>query len=281
MPFETIHTDLHSHLLPGLDDGASTLEESLQMINGLVQLGFKKLIITPHVSDHWYPNTKERILGQLYALREALEEQRSRGAEERRSRTRESETGPKAGSTKSIEIQTKENRNQKSEIRNQKLDPGSQVTLEASAEYHLDENFLQLIQDDEVIPIGKARYLLFEFPFDKASPLAQEGIELMIQKGYKPILAHPERYPYLLMNWREHHKLKEMGVLYQMTINAVVGRYVWPVRKTARRLIKSNMIDFVGSDAHFPEQVKLLERAGKDPYFQRLVASGKLRNSSL
>ena len=67
-------TDLHSHAIPGLDDGASTLEESLRMLDEWITLGYNKIITTPHVSLNWYPNTRERILGQYYALLEVIEE---------------------------------------------------------------------------------------------------------------------------------------------------------------------------------------------------------------
>lgn len=60
--------DIHSHLLPGIDDGAQTLEKSLEMIRGFVNLGYKKLITTPHIKQGYYDNTKEIILEKLAQL---------------------------------------------------------------------------------------------------------------------------------------------------------------------------------------------------------------------
>lgn len=68
-------TDLHSHLLPAIDDGAATLEESLRMLDEWMRLGYQKIITTPHVSN-WYPNTRERILGQYYNLLDVIEEKK-------------------------------------------------------------------------------------------------------------------------------------------------------------------------------------------------------------
>lgn len=53
--------DMHSHLIPGIDDGAKDLEDSLQLIDGLIELGYKKLITTPHILADYYPNTPENI----------------------------------------------------------------------------------------------------------------------------------------------------------------------------------------------------------------------------
>ena len=63
--------DMHSHLLPGLDDGAETLAHSLDLLRALRDLGFRKLIITPHIMGDFYKNTPEGIRAALHLLREA------------------------------------------------------------------------------------------------------------------------------------------------------------------------------------------------------------------
>jgi len=65
--------DMHSHLLPGLDDGAQEIEQSVTLIKELQQLGYKKLICTPHVLSEVYPNSPETILPKLELVRDALE----------------------------------------------------------------------------------------------------------------------------------------------------------------------------------------------------------------
>lgn len=67
-------TDVHSHLIPGIDDGAATLDHSLGMINRFVELGYTKLITTPHVMSDLYRNTPEIILAGLDDLRNAVSE---------------------------------------------------------------------------------------------------------------------------------------------------------------------------------------------------------------
>jgi tyrosine-protein phosphatase YwqE len=57
-----LKTDMHSHLLPGIDDGAIDLTTSVMLIKGLMDLGYSKLITTPHVYTDLFPNTRETIL---------------------------------------------------------------------------------------------------------------------------------------------------------------------------------------------------------------------------
>src|SRR5579875_2429674 len=66
-----LQTDIHSHLIPGIDDGAQTIEDSLQLIRGLVQLGYKKLVTTPHVLWEVYPNTTEIITAGYQKLQQS------------------------------------------------------------------------------------------------------------------------------------------------------------------------------------------------------------------
>ena len=67
-----IGVDMHSHLLPGIDDGAANLEESIQLILHLQEMGYKKLITTPHIFWDMYKNTPEIIADKLTILREEV-----------------------------------------------------------------------------------------------------------------------------------------------------------------------------------------------------------------
>src|ERR1044071_2149482 len=67
-----LKADLHSHLIPGIDDGSPDIETSLQLIRGMAGLGYKKLITTPHIIWDMYRNTRESILERLEELRAAV-----------------------------------------------------------------------------------------------------------------------------------------------------------------------------------------------------------------
>jgi len=64
-----LKVDIHSHLLPGIDDGAKTMDHTIGMLRQFEAFGYKKLIMTPHVMDGVYNNTKEIILGKLEEVR--------------------------------------------------------------------------------------------------------------------------------------------------------------------------------------------------------------------
>ena len=69
---ETIKVDIHSHLIPGIDDGAQNLEDSLSLISKMQELGYKKLIITPHIMVDTYPNREDDIKNRLLILKEEI-----------------------------------------------------------------------------------------------------------------------------------------------------------------------------------------------------------------
>ena len=73
--FRLLGTDMHSHLLPGLDDGSPDLATSLQLVRGMLDLGYTKLVTTPHVLWDMYRNTRDMILQKQDLLREALQQQ--------------------------------------------------------------------------------------------------------------------------------------------------------------------------------------------------------------
>ncbi len=70
-----LHTDLHSHLIPGIDDGSKTMKDSITLIRELWDLGYRKLITTPHIMNDYYKNTPEIILSGLDNLRAELTKQ--------------------------------------------------------------------------------------------------------------------------------------------------------------------------------------------------------------
>ncbi len=67
----TLDVDIHSHLIPNIDDGSQSMEQSIEMIESLIRLGFRKIITTPHIHPN-YPNHPEVILAGLSKLQKEL-----------------------------------------------------------------------------------------------------------------------------------------------------------------------------------------------------------------
>lgn len=67
-----IQTDVHSHILPGIDDGAQTMEDSLDLVQSMYERGYRKMVATPHSSEDIYPNSHATILAKRDELRAVL-----------------------------------------------------------------------------------------------------------------------------------------------------------------------------------------------------------------
>jgi len=202
--------DIHSHLIPGIDDGAKTCEESIKLITELEKIGFKQFITTPHIMHSVWNNTHQII-----------------------------KEGEK-------------------ELNNHLIENSNSKVVKASAEYMMDTYFLELLQKEKLLPL-KDFYILVEMSYLNP-PLQLLDIIFDIQvAGYKPILAHPERYLFYHNNVDAYHKLKKAGCLFQLNLLSVTGYYGENVAKTAQKLLSNNMIDFVGSDVHHLNHVQSFE----------------------
>jgi tyrosine-protein phosphatase YwqE len=73
--YSLLQTDMHSHLIPGIDDGAPDMDAAVQLIKGLAELGYKKLITTPHVMWDMYKNTTPGILSGYEMLQQRIKEE--------------------------------------------------------------------------------------------------------------------------------------------------------------------------------------------------------------
>lgn len=73
---QPLKVDLHSHLLPGIDDGAKTIDDTITLIRGLQSFGYERCVTTPHVYLGVHNNTKEIILNGLKKVREVIDQQK-------------------------------------------------------------------------------------------------------------------------------------------------------------------------------------------------------------
>lgn len=123
------------------------------------------------------------------------------------------------------------------------------VQLHLAAENMLDTLFEERLEAGDLLPIGpKADHLLVETSYFNP-PLDLYGLlDKIISKGFRPILAHPERYTYMTM--ADYRRLKEKGVLFQMNITSLVGAYGGESRQKVGMLLSEHWINFLGSDIH-------------------------------
>tara|TARA_R110001632_G_scaffold63318_2_gene151381 strand:- start:34735 stop:35475 length:741 start_codon:yes stop_codon:yes gene_type:complete len=209
--FSDRFVDIHSHLLPGIDDGAKNLEHSMELIKKMYALGIKNFITTPHVLGDVYPNSSATIKLKLEEVKKEL-----------------SRVG------------------------------FDDITIAAAAEYMLDEQFQVLLKNDDLLTL-KDNFLLVEMSYFSA-PMNLYDILFDIQlKGYKPILAHPERYNFYHNEFENYYKLKKAGCLFQLNFLSLTEQYGKHVQKISKKLLDLDMYDFVGTDTHHAKHLALLE----------------------
>ena len=128
------------------------------------------------------------------------------------------------------------------------------VSFKAAAEYLMDDHFVQLFKKQPLLTL-KDNYVLVEMSYINA-PIQLYDILFDLQvAGYKPILAHPERYTFYHHNFEEYRKLKKAGCLFQLNLLSVVGYYGEGVAKTAQKLLTEGLIDFASSDTHHQKHI--------------------------
>ena len=195
--------DLHSHILPGLDDGADTIADALKIAGQLKENGFDTLIATPHVQegrDYLHP---EQILLATEQVREAAEA------------------------------------------------AGLALKILPGAENYIFPDLPKWAAEGKLMTLGnQGGCLLVELPMAEIPAYTdQVFFELQVQ-GITPVLAHPERYrrlseiPDQLLDWARK------GILFQIDLRSLSGRYGPHAARLAERMLASNLVHFLGSDAH-------------------------------
>ena len=229
LPFRT---DLHSHLIPRIDDGAQSVKESLDLLQRLEKIGYRRCVITPHIMSDSYRNSSESILSGLDNLRKYAETF------------------------------------------------GVQIELYAGAEYYLDEEMLRRLKTKDILSVGSG-YLLFETSY-YASPLnLEQTIYEIAASGYRPLMAHPERYRYVRDPEEFYGRLREQGVSFQVNINSFGGHYGSDARRKARWLSDKGWIDFLGSDLHHRRQADFLLETVNSGFLDSVMKRNNILNDQL
>lgn len=103
--------------------------------------------------------------------------------------------------------------------------------------------------------------MLLEFSCGSLPPSWQRIIYELQGLGIQPIIAHPERYQPIQKNIEIAYEMKEMGCLLQLSSNFVEGGWRSRRRKTAIELLKNDLVDYLASDAHQPEDYESYRKA--------------------
>jgi tyrosine-protein phosphatase YwqE len=228
------HTDVHNHLLPGVDHGAQSVDDSIKLIERLMAIGINKFVFTPHVTARTFENTPETIKMGFDVLNQAVNER------------------------------------------------GLDIDMQYSAEYRMDEYWLRQREEDKLIKMPND-YLLLENSYQQEMMMMDDIMfDLRIQ-GYKPMLAHPERYSYYSMRHDRYRSLHNAGVKFQVNLLSLAGFYGSGPKAAAEWLIDNKFCDFLGSDMHNEKHAEVLEGYLASKEWARLSKKlqGALLNDSL
>lgn len=205
-----IGVDMHNHILPGIDDGSESVEQSLKLIQGLRDLGIQKSISTPHIMHGVHDNTPATIQEAHAKLKQAI------------------------------------------------TDNGVKFDLQYAAEYMIDDRLEELVHNGNLCALPN-RHVLIEMSYLAESKALFQTIKDIQEKGYQPILAHPERYNYYHQNFKVYKEIKDAGCLLQLNLLSISRYYGEPVKSIALTLIKSGMYDLVGTDMHHDKHLHALK----------------------
>ena len=124
------------------------------------------------------------------------------------------------------------------------------ITFFRGQEIFLTSDVLPLLKEGKLIPIHYSRYLLVEFnPYENAS-VAVRKLQKLTAEGYIPIVAHPERYPFVQEQGDLVYRMKELGCLLQINKGSLKGRFGRKAMKSAFEILKNYDADFIASDGH-------------------------------
>ena len=202
-------TDIHAHIIPGIDDGAPDAETSLKLIDAMHHMGIDTIFASPHIAEGAFENTRTSITTAYETLMAALN---------------------RTGRT--------------------------DVAIKCHAENRIDNMLLENISRGAVptLPDG---YALIENSFIQEPWNLEQLIFDMQVKGYRPILAHPERFSYYDM--RRLKKLHER-IPFQINMLSFAGYYGKDICRKAVMLAREGFADFLGTDIHSMRHIDCLQR---------------------
>jgi protein-tyrosine phosphatase len=202
--------DLHSHILPGLDDGAKTLQESIEM--GLIGFkdGIRTVVATPHTLNGVYQNDRSTILAKVQELNSAIKQL---GVQETQSAI-------------------------------------SLVVLPGADVHFTEDLLNQLESGNAITTGDYGKYLLLEFPVQGIPYGVEEVLFQLMIRGITPIISHPERNLEITLKPQRYFEMIKVGCFGQVTAMSLTGEFGGDVKRVAEKLLKARLVHIIASDAH-------------------------------
>jgi tyrosine-protein phosphatase YwqE len=236
---------MHWHLLPQVDDGSKSLEESLEVMEVMKECGFEEIRLTPHFNYPRFPNKAEDIKERYKNF--CAEVEANKGERELPRMT--SVTG---------EFQV-------SDGFNDYLESGQLLTYKFANPKKCSEKGL----------------LLIEFSLHQKRMGLEDTVFKLQMEGYDIILAHPERYPYFDAHSSLLEQFKEQGVYFQVNILSLDGFYGEASNRKAYEYIENGWVEFLGTDMHNVMYAQALRHASTNKKIIKLLEKTEFENKNL
>lgn len=210
------YIDIHSHILPHLDDGAGNMETTLEMLRIAYQEGITHIIATPHYKSGRFPADARKLQNTLHKVELAAREEHI------------------------------------------------PIALYAGNEIYYNSELEEKFQSGALCTMNGTSYVLVEFSPFEGYLYIRNAMEDILGMGYTPILAHVERYQCMCKDISCVKELKNMGCEIQVNAGSVVGDNGWRIKGFLKKLLKEELVDYIGTDAH--------NTAGRKPAMQKCAA---------
>lgn len=195
--------DIHSHILPGIDDGSRSHDMTMHMLEIAKAEGITTIVATPHHMPGKGYTSPEQIQDMVAQL----------------------------------------------QIEADNADMG--IKILPGNELFYREDLLDLLEEGRIMGMNGTDYVLVEFDVMAERPYIRNAMRNILGLGYKPILAHAERYPAIFgKNYETIRILRKLGVLIQVNAASVTGAVGKDIQNHIRKLLKEELVDLVGTDAH-------------------------------
>lgn len=217
--------DLHNHILYGLDDGAKSLEDSMQMCRISYHDGIRTIVATPHILQGIYESDRSKILRKVRELNEAIKKFRVRGSEFR---------------VKNLDPIT--------QLPNNSI---TELEILSGADVHFSSDILQRYKKEEIVTVNdQGKYLMVEFAFQGIPYQAEQVLFQLLSNGIIPIISHPERNMEIGHSPQRYAEMIRMGCLGQVTAMSLTGEFGPAIKESAEKLLSKRLIHIIASDAH-------------------------------
>lgn len=243
--FAPLVTDMHCHLLPKVDDGSKTLEESLEVMEAMSAVGYEQIKLTPHFSYPRYPNEEDDILELFKYFCE--------------------------------EVETKKG----DRILPKMTSCTGEYQIDDGFQGHVDSGKLLTYHFADPKQGAEKGLLLIEFSLRQKRMGLDETIFARTMEGYDVILAHPERYPYFDSHSSFLEQLKEQGVYMQVNVLSLDGFYGPEAQKKAFDYIENGWVEFLGTDMHNIVYSMALRHASANKKIIKMMEKTEFLNAKL